>query len=205
MKSAVTKQNVNVEEYLDLESKSRRKHEFIDGDVLLMAGASRRHSKIASNIGGELFGQLKGTDCEVHYGDLSIRVRPTHYVYGDFSVFCGEPEIEKYKDAETLLNPRVVFEVLSRSTEARDRGEKAQDYRQLASLTDYFFVSQDKISVEHYVRQNDNSWKLIEYRELDDEIRLSGIKCTLKVKDIYNGVELPKLRLVECLQATILN
>lgn len=161
-----------------------------------MAGASRRHSKISSNIGGELFGQLKGKDCEVHYGDLRIKVRQTHYVYGDVSVFCGEPELEKYKDVETLLNPKVVFEVLSRSTEARDRGEKAQDYRQLRSLTDYFFVSQDKISVEHYIRQSDNSWNLIEYRELEDEIRLSGIKCTLKVKDIYNGVELPKLRLV---------
>lgn len=196
MKSAVTKQNVTVAEYLDLESKSRRKHEFIDGDVLQMAGASRRHSKIASNIGGELFGQLKGTDCEVHYGDLRIKVRPTHYVYGDVSVFCGEPEIEKYKDAETLLNPRVVFEVLSRSTEARDRGEKAQDYRQLPSLTDYFFVSQDKSFVEHYSRQKDNSWKLVEYREPDDEIRLSGINCVLTVRDIYMGVDLPKLRLV---------
>lgn len=141
MSKALAKKILSVDEYLEFEEKSKQKHEYIDGEVLLMAGASRRHSRIASNIGGELFGQLKGKNCEVHYGDLRLRVRETHYVYGDVAVFCGEPEIEVYKETETLLNPKVIFEVLSKSTEARDRGEKAEDYRQLVSLSDYLFVS----------------------------------------------------------------
>lgn len=187
---------MSVPDYLEFEQKSKNRHEYIDGEVLLMAGASRRHSKIASNVGGELFGRLKGTGCEVHYGDLRLRVRETHYVYGDVSIFCGEPELEVYKDTETLLNPRIIFEVLSKSTEARDRGEKAEDYRRMPSLTDYLFVSQHKMLVEHYIRQEDSSWKLVEYREPDDQVRLASINCDLALSDIYRDVQLSQLRLV---------
>lgn len=185
-----------IDEYLAFEERAKQKHEFIDGEVLLMAGASRRHSRIASNIGGELFGQLKGKNCEVHYGDLRLRVRETHYVYGDVAIFCGEPELEIYKETETLLNPKVIFEVLSKSTEARDRGEKAEDYRQLASLSDYFFVSQNKMLVEHYSRQKDGSWKLVEYRDPNEKIHLVGIGCKLVLADIYAAIHLPRLRLI---------
>ena len=197
MKKASLQKLVSVDDYLEFEEKSKQKHEYIDGEVILMAGASRRHSKIASNIGGELFGQLKGTECEVHYGDLRLRVRKTHYVYGDVAVFCGEPELEIYKETETLLNPKVIFEVLSKSTEARDRGEKAEDYRQMPSLTDYLFVAQHKMLVEHYIRQQDgSSWRLTEYREPDARISLSSIKCELTLADIYREVQLSQLRLV---------
>lgn len=196
MSKALAKKILSVDEYLEFEEKSKQKHEYIDGEVLLMAGASRRHSKIASNIGGELFGQLKGKNCEVHYGDLRLRVRETHYVYGDVAVFCGEPEIEVYKETETLLNPKVIFEVLSKSTEARDRGEKAEDYRQLASLSDYLFVSQNKMLVEHYSRQKDGSWKLVEHRDANSRIRLSSIRCDLLLSDIYAGIQLPQFRLI---------
>jgi len=196
MNKALAQKIVSVDEYLALEEKSKARHEYYDGEVLLMAGASRRHSRIASNIGGELYGQLKGKSCEVHYGDLRLRVRETHYVYGDVSIFCGEPELEVYKDTETLLNPKVVFEVLSKSTEARDRGDKAEDYRQLASLTDYLFVSQNKMLIEHYSRQKDGSWKLIEYREPDAKLKLSSIGCDLLLSDVYSNIQLPQLRLV---------
>lgn len=196
MNKALAHKLFSVDEYLEFEEKSKQKHEYIDGEVLLMAGASRRHSRIASNIGGELFGQLKGKNCEVHYGDLRLRVRETHYVYGDVAVFCGEPEIEVYKETETLLNPKVIFEVLSKSTEARDRGEKAEDYRQLASLSDYLFASQNKMLVEHYSRQKDGSWKLVEYRNANSRIRLSAIRCELLLSDIYAGIQLPQFRLI---------
>ena len=196
MSKALAHKIYSVDEYLDLEERSKNRHEYLDGEVLLMAGASRRHSRIASNIGGELFHQLKGKRCEVHYGDLRLKVRRTHYVYGDVAIFCGEPELEVYKETETLLNPKVIFEVLSRSTEARDRGEKAEDYRQIGSLTDYFFVAQNKVLVEHYSRQKDGSWKLMEHRDLENMIRLSSIGCELQLADIYAGVDLPKLRLI---------
>lgn len=196
MSRALANKVFSIDEYLAFEEKSKQKHEYIDGEVLLMAGASRRHSRIASNIGGELYGQLKGKRCEVHYGDLRLRVRETHYVYDDVAVFCGEPELEVYKETETLLNPKVIFEVLSKSTEARDRGEKAQDYRRLASLSDYVFVSQNKMLVEHYSRQRDGSWKLVEHREPDSRIRLTGIGAELILSDIYSGIQMPKLRLI---------
>ncbi|MGH9948704.1 MAG: Uma2 family endonuclease [Pyrinomonadaceae bacterium] len=197
MSKALLQKSVSVAEYLALEERSKLRHEYCDGEVLLMAGASRRHSRIASNIGGELFGQLRKKTCEVHYGDLRLRVRKTHYVYGDVSIFCGEPELEVYKDTETLLNPKVVFEVLSKSTEARDRGDKAEDYRQLASLSDYLFVSQNKMLVEHYSRQKDESWKLIEYRDPNAKVKLISIGCELNLSDIYAGIKLPQLQLVK--------
>lgn len=198
MRNAISQRSYSVDEYLALDHKAKDRHEFMDGDVFLMAGASRRHSRISSNIGGELFGQLKNkkNNCEVHYGDLRLKVRPTHYVYGDVSIFCGEPELEVYKETETLLNPKIVFEVLSKSTEARDRGAKAEDYRQLPSLTDYFFVSQSKMLVEHYTRQKDGSWNLVEFRDPSASIELLSIGCKLSVADIYHGIDLPKLRLV---------
>lgn len=196
MRKASSQKRMSVDDYLAFEEKSKHKHEYIDGEVLLMAGALRRHSKIASNIGGELFGQLKGKSFEVHYGDLRLRVRKTHYVYGDVAVFCGEPELEVYKDTETLLNPVIIFEVLSRSTEARDRGEKAEDYRQMSSLTDYLFVAQHKMLVEHYIRQSDASWKLVEYREPEDIVKLVSIQCELSLADMYRDIQFSTLRLV---------
>lgn len=196
MRKAAVEKSISVDEYLALEARAKHRHEYMDGELFLMAGSSRRHSRIASNIGGELYGQLKGKNCEVHYGDLRLRVRTTHYVYGDVSVFCGEPEFEVYKETETLLNPKIVFEVLSKSTEARDRGDKAEDYRRIPSLTEYFFVSQNKILVEHYLRQDDGSWKLIEYRDPADVIRLGSIGCELLVANIFGGVKMPKLHLV---------
>lgn len=196
MSNALAQKRYTVPEYLELEERSRKRHEYVDGEILSMAGASRRHSRIASNIGGELFGQLKGKRCEVHYGDLRLKVRKTHYVYGDVAIFCGDPELEIYKETETLLNPKVIFEVLSKSTEARDRGEKAQDYRQIPSLNDYLLVVQNKCLVEYYSRQRDGSWKLKEYRDMDDTVKLASINCELTVGDVYSGVDLPKLRLI---------
>ena len=196
MSNALARKQYTVNEYLDFEEHSRQRHEYMDGEIVAMAGASRRHSRIATNIGGELYQQLKKKRCEVHYGDLRLRVRKTHYVYGDVAVFCGEPELEVYKYTETLLNPKVIFEVLSKSTEARDRGDKASDYRQIESLTDYFLVAQNRVHIEYYSRQKDGSWKLLEYRKLEDAIRLSSISAELGVSDVYAGIDLPKLRLV---------
>lgn len=197
MRQATAQNLMTVKEYLAFEEKSKTKHEYMDGEIFSMAGATRKHSKIASNIGIEVGYKLKGSGCEVHFGDLRVKARKTHYVYGDVTIFCGEPEFEFYKEAEILLNPKVVFEVLSKSTEARDRGDKALDYRQLSSLTDYLLVSQKQMLVEHYIRQKDGSWKLIEYSEPDEKIILSSINCELLMSDVYYEINIPKLKLVE--------
>lgn len=187
---------INTEEYLAFEEKSKLRHEYMDGEVFLMAGGKRRHSLIGSNIGGELFGQLKEKKCEIHYGDLRIKTRANHYVYSDVVIVCGEMQIETYKQTETLLNPQIIFEVLSKSTEARDRGEKAKDYRSLEKLTDYLLVSQEEVFIEHYIRQDDGSWKLIEYKEENEEISLLSIGCQIALRDVYRQVEFPKLKLI---------
>jgi len=187
---------MTVEEYLEFEEKSKIKHEYMDGEVFAMAGATRKHSKIASNIGIELGYKLKGKGCEVHFSDLRIRARKKHFVYGDVTIFCGDPELEIYKETEILLNPKIVVEVLSKSTEARDRGDKAADYRRLPSLTDYVLVSQKRMFVEHFVRLNDGTWKLFEYTEPDQEISFESIGCKLLLADIYFEVKLPQLKLV---------
>ncbi len=194
--SAKKQQIISVEEYLAFEEKSKRKHEFIDGEIIAMAGATRKHSKISSNIGIELGYKLKGKGCEVHFGDLRIKASEKHYVYGDVTIFCENPEFETYKETEILLTPKVVFEVLSKSTEARDRGDKAQDYRRLPSLTDYVLVSQKRIFVEHFVRQTDGSWKLFEYNQLNEKLKISSINCELSLADIYFEVNLPQINLV---------
>ncbi len=194
--SAKKQEFVPVESYLAFEEKSKRKHEYMDGEIFAMAGATRKHSKIASNIGIDLGYKLKGNGCEIHFGDLRIKASESHYVYADVSIFCENSEFETYKDSEILLTPKVVFEVLSKSTEARDRGDKAQDYRRLTSLSDYVLVSQKRIFVEQFVRQSDNSWRLFEFNELGQKLKLSSINCELSLADIYFEVNLPQLNLV---------
>jgi Uma2 family endonuclease len=197
MSQASAKQKImSVEEYLAFEEKSKRKHEFMDGEIFAMAGATRKHSKIASNIGIELGYKLKGKGCEVHFGDLRIKASERQYVYGDVTIFCDKSEFETYKETEILLTPKIVFEVLSKSTEARDRGDKAQDYRRLPSLTDYVLVSQKRVFVEHFVRQSDGSWKLFEYNQLTEKLKLDAISSELSLADIYFEVNLPQINLL---------
>ncbi len=197
MSNLATKQKLISEaEYLAFEEKSKIRHEFMDGEIFSMAGATRKHSKISSNIGIELGYKLKGKGCEVHFSDLRVRARKNHYVYGDVTIFCGEPELDIYKETEILKNPKIVFEVLSKSTEARDRGDKAQDYRRLPSLTDYVLVSQKRMFVEHFVRQTDGNWKLFEYSEQGEKLIFESIGCELLLSDIYFEIKLPQLKLV---------
>lgn len=109
MKQATAEKLTSVEEYLAFEEKSKIKHEYMDGEIFSMAGATRKHSKIASNIGIEFGYKLKGRGCEVHFGDLRVKARKTHYVYGDVTIFCGEPELDFYKEVEILLISQSYF------------------------------------------------------------------------------------------------
>lgn len=174
---------MSVEEYLVFEEKSNIKHEYSDGEIISMAGAKRNHSLAAGNIFRQLANQLEDKDCEVHQNDIKVRVRESRFVYPDVIVGCGELQWES--NETVLLNPTVIFEILSKLTEARDRGEKAQDYRRLPSLTDYLLISQKEILIEHYIRQTDGSRKLLEYRDAGENINLQSIGCILSVESIY--------------------
>ena len=129
---------MSVAEYLAFEAKSKRKHEYMDGEVFAMAGVKRNHSLIGSNATTDLNIQLREKPCEVHGSDIKIRIREGHYVYPDVSVVCNEINFDA--NNTTLLNPIVIFEVLSKSTEARDRGDKAEDYFKLESLQNYVMI-----------------------------------------------------------------
>ncbi len=187
---------LTVEEYLAFEERSKIRHEYIDGEVFTMAGSKRNHSLIASNIGTDLAAQLRSRDCEVHFGDLRVEASETTYLYPDVTVVCGElklvPDI-----FDTLANPTVICEVLSKSTEARDRGDKSRAYRRLESLTDYVLISQNQMQIEHYIRQTDDTWKFIEYTEPNDKIIFESLNCELTVAEIYRRVDFPPLKLVK--------
>lgn len=158
------------EQYLAIERASEERHEYMDGRIFAMAGESDEHGEIASNIFGHLFTQLRGTPCRVRHENTKVRSGPepksTHrtegfYSYPDVLVVCGERRFhDHYRDV--LLNPHVIFEVLSLTTEAFDRGEKFIRYRTwLPTLTDYVLVHQAKPVIEHYHRQSNDDWLLV--------------------------------------------
>lgn len=144
------------EEYLVIERKAEYKSEYFNGEMFAMSGVSPSHVLIVSNIVAELRGQLKQKPCNVYSSDLRVRVSPTGlYTYPDVVVVCGQPQLaDEQKD--TLLNPTLIVEVLSDSTQDYDRGRKFEHYRSLSSFTEYLLIAQDRCHVEHFVRQADN-------------------------------------------------
>lgn len=195
MSQAVAEKLMSEAEYLVFEAKSKIKHEFMDGELFAMAGATRRHNLATTNISRILGNALEKTDCEVYASDFRVKIREGHNVYPDVAVACGDIETEG--NDTTLLNPIVVFEVLSKSTEKRDRGDKAEDYFKLNSLKDYILVSQYRVRVEHFSRQKNNVWTLKIYEDLNDIVELVSIKCEVSLKLIYLKLTIPPLKLVE--------
>jgi Uma2 family endonuclease len=207
--ASTARTRVSQEEYLETERASQHKSEYRDGRVLAMTGASREHNLIAVNIVCELRTQLAGRPCEAYVSDMRVQVRSTGlYTYPDVVVVCGEPQFED-RHVDTLLNPTVIFEVLSPSTEAYDRGEKFAHYRRLESLTDYVLVTEERARVEHYVRLPDDQtpasvtgifrgddtaggyWILSEISDPEGNLRLSSIDCDLAVRSIYERITFP--------------
>ena len=178
---------ITPQEYLALERKAAYKSEYLDGHIIAMSGASFKHSLIISNISGELHLQFKGRGCSVHTNDMRVSPNPRDsYFYPDVVVVCGEPQFED-EAFDTLLNPIVIVEVLSPSTEAYDRGEKFRRYQQLASLKEYVLVSQDKVWVEHH-RRHGAQWILSHYRYFEEVLPLTSIGCEVPLRDIYARV-----------------
>lgn len=188
--SAQALQQLTPQEYLELERRSETKHEFVNGEMFDMAGASRSHNLIVTNIVGELRSQLKGRRCEVYPNDMRVHIPDTGmYTYPDAVVACGTPRLTDDK-RDTLLNPTALFEVLSSSTEAYDRGAKAAHYRRIASLRHYVLIAQDAPHIECYTRQDESRfWYLTEADGLDAEIALTEIACVLKLAEVYDKVE----------------
>jgi len=177
------------EEYLALERRSAAKNEYIHGEIVAMTGASRRHNLIAGNVFATLHAQLrKGRDCEAYTNDMRVRIPATNlYTYPDVVVACGEPRFDD-GELDTLLNPTLVAEVLSKSTEDYDRGTKFANYRTLPSFAEYLVIAQDRVHVEHHVREAEDRWVLTETDDPGASLELPSIRCTLALADIYDRV-----------------
>ena len=176
------------ETYLALERAADFKSEYINGEIYAMAGASEAHILVSGNIFAALHSQLRRRDCRVYNNDMRVKVPNTLlYTYPDIVLICGTPRFED-EGIDTLINPTVLIEVLSASTEAYDRGEKFAHYRRLESLQEYVLASQDKMRIEQFVRQEDDSWVLRVYEQDSAEVVLFAIDCRLLVSDIYEKV-----------------
>jgi Uma2 family endonuclease len=179
------------EDYLALERSAEFKSEYFDGEIFAMTGASESHNLIVINTIRELSIQLKKRPCKVYANDMRVRVSPTGLItYPDVMVVCGQAQFDD-SHLDTLLNPTLIVEVLSDSTEAYDRGRKFEHYRKLESLTEYVLITQHRPHVESYRRQPDQRWVLAESDGLDSSLPLDAIDCELVLAEIYDKVEFP--------------
>ena len=177
---------ISVEDYLARERESETRHEYYSGEIVAMAGATTTHNLIVMTLGGLFFNAFRKRSCIVLGSDQRVRVSKTTYVYPDISLVCGEMKLDPGSN-DVLLNPTVIIEVLSPSTELRDRGEKAMRYRRMESLQEYLLVSQSAPHIELY-RRTGAVWTLIEADTLEGEITLDSVGCTLRLADVYERV-----------------
>ena len=177
---------MTVEEYLAFELESEFKHEYIDGEIYPMTGGTLNHSAIMANTIGELRQLLKESNCQVHTSEMRVGVSPTRYVYPDLSVICNAPETDH--NTMTLLNPTLVAEVTSPSSEDYDRTAKRTYYQALPSLQIYLVIDQHEALVEAYLR-HEGGWLLREYSDLDAVVPLPALGCDLPLAEIYAGID----------------
>ena len=182
-------------EYLRRERRAEIKSEYFGGEVFAMAGGTRAHSLIAMNLGGELRSLLKDTDCVAYNTDLRVKVEATGLVtYPDISIVCGQQRfLDEQQD--TLLNPTVLLEVLSDSTEAYDRGKKFEHYRQIATCHEYLLVSQKEPHIEQFIRQPNGEWILKEAAGLSGEVRLQSLGIILRLAEVFAKVQFTPVQL----------
>ena len=178
------------EEYLRLEREGEVRHEYLNGEIFAMVGASKDHNRIVTSTSFALYAQLRRRPCDLYANDMRVRVSTSGlYAYPDLTVVCGEPLFFE-EDLNTLLNPTVIIEVLSPSTEGYDRGRKFQHYRGLRSLKEYLLISQDTYHIDHFVRQGEIGWLLTEDDGPTTTLNLTSIDCTLPLADVYEKVDL---------------
>src|SRR5438105_5074535 len=184
---------VTIEEYFELEASAEYKSEYFDGEVFAMAGRTAEHNLIAANLIRELGNQLEEKPCRVYTSDQRVKIPDTGlYTYPDVTVVCGEPQFDD-PGRRTLLNPTLILEVLSETTEAYDRGDKFAHYRRLASLREYVLVASDRRSIERFTRhENGAEWVLTECTVAAGSLELRSVGCALSLDHLYSKVEFQK-------------
>ncbi len=185
------------EEYLAAERVAETRSEYFAGEIRSMTGASRAHGLIVLNIGAELRAQLKGRPCEAYVESMRTKVSRTGmYTYPDVVVVCGEPEMED-EQLDTVLNPTLIVEVLSPSTERHDRGRKLEYYRKIPSLVEYMLVAQDARRIERYTRQDGGLWSYSDTEEGQQTVEIASIDCILALDEVYDRIDFSGARTEE--------
>lgn len=176
------------QEYLELERVSKEKHEFFEGKVVALAGASLPHNRIVANILGEVRSLLKDKSCEILPSDIRIAIPSGEsYMYPDATIVCGEPELTDAQ-FDTLKNPTVIFEVLSPSNEDHDRGKKFFFYRQIPSFKEYFLVDTTKPFIEISRLQENGAWKFETLDDPQEQLFIPSVDINIPMKEIYRNV-----------------
>ena len=190
MQNLAARADYTLEEYAELEKASEERLEYFEGNVWSMAGASCSHETIVSNLIFELRNALRGRECRVFGSNLRIKV-PVYppYRYPDVSALCEKAILEDFYGLEVLVNPALIVEVLSPSTEAFDLSHKFTYYKSIESFTEYLLISQDQTHIILYTKQSADVWNQREFNSLEDKIYLSSLDCELSVADIYENVE----------------
>lgn len=179
-----------LEEYLALERESEVKYEYWDGEIFAMSGGTLLHDQIMGNTDDLLRNELRGRECRVFTNNMQIKVPAAPpYRYGDGSVVCGQVEVERFNGADLLVNPVLIIEVLSPTTEAYDRGDKFTYYKSIPSFREYLLIAQHRPHVTHYVKSDTGKWDYEEINDLGSSIYLTSIDCSLALADIYRDVE----------------
>jgi Uma2 family endonuclease len=189
--TAQRKPKLTVAEYLAIERRAEFKSEFYDGEMFAMAGASRHHNIVNENLSTGIGSRLKGGRSRTLSRDQRVRIERTGlYCYSDLAIVCGPPEYAA-EDPDTLVNPQVIVEVLSDSTERYDRTTKFRQYQQLASVQEYVLVAQDESLCERYCRQADGSWSVVSFVGLEVTLELKSIPIRIPLAEIFTGVTFP--------------
>jgi Uma2 family endonuclease len=177
------------EQYLEIERQAEYKSEYWQGEMFAMSGAAEPHSLLVTSIAAQIYSQLRARDCRTYSNDMRVRVSATGlYTYPDIVVVCGAPQLLDGR-RDTLLNPTLIIEVLSPSTEAYDRGRKFEHYQSLDSLKQYLLVASERVHADLFTRQPGGQWLLTSASSLDDTIDLESIGCRIALGESYEKVE----------------
>ena len=190
--SALLKRHFTPEEYLELELTADYKSQYVGGEIFAMAGAQPWHIDITGNLYFALRTRFAGRPCKAYINEMRVRVKAGElWTYPDVVALCGKTVFEPEGNPQSLLNPQVIFEVLSPSTEIFDRGDKFARYRRLDSLTDYVLVASEQMRIEHHRLQPNGIWICEEYSHPLNKLRLTSLDCELPLAEIYEGVSFP--------------
>lgn len=189
--AALAKRRYTLAEYLELDKHAEERYAYFGGEVVAMSGASLQHNRIVRNLIRAIDARLEGKSCEVLPTDMRIKVpKALPYRYADLVVVCGEPLLEDMQGVEMLVNPLVIMEVLSASTEAYDRGIKFFEYQSIASFQEYVLIAQDRPHITHYVRQNSGQWLRSDLHGIGEHLLLRALDCAIPIAEIYRQVPL---------------